>query len=102
MNANPLTFAARFLFLSLVFGLAAANARAYAQETGSSQGDEAPRQTRGALTQSAAQNNPPEQSAIQVENWSQPGWLYVLDPKPGDAAGRTWLGDGQHSHQRES
>ncbi|MGA7629801.1 MAG: hypothetical protein WCB11_03480 [Terriglobales bacterium] len=35
-----------------------------------------------------AQSSAPEDSNIQVENWSQPkpGWLYVLDPKP-DAGG---------------
>jgi len=97
MNANRLTLAACLLFLSLVFGRVAANIPACAQETGPSQGNEAPRQSVDASTQSAPQNNLAEQPAIQVENWSQPqpGWLYVLDPKPGDAAGRIWLIDPQ-------
>jgi hypothetical protein len=97
MNANRPTFLNCLLFLFLVLGLEAANAPACAQESGPNRGNEAPRQTVDAVTQGAAQNNPAEQSAIQVEKWSQPqpGWLYVLDPKPGDAAGRIWLLDPQ-------
>jgi DNA-binding beta-propeller fold protein YncE len=74
-------------------GLAAANA----QESAPGQGNEAPKQAADAVAQGATQNNPAEQPAIQVENWSRPqsGWLYVLDPKPCDAAGRIWLIDSQ-------
>jgi DNA-binding beta-propeller fold protein YncE len=49
----------------------------------------------------SSQHNPPTQtdasrgSNITVENWAKPapGWLYVLDPKPGagEAGGRVWL-----------
>jgi len=95
MNAKRLPCASCLLFLSFVMGLAAASAPARAQETAPSQGNEASRQTTDAVAESGPENKPAEQSAIQVENWSQPqsGWLYVLDPKPGDAAGRIWLID---------
>lgn len=53
--------------------------------------------------QTGAQDNPPTQanasaeSNIEVENWTkpQPGWLYVLDPKPeaGGPGGRIGLVD---------
>jgi hypothetical protein len=43
------------------------------------------------------QTNPSGDSKIEVENWvrPQPGWLYVLDPKPnaGGSGGRVWLVD---------
>lgn len=43
------------------------------------------------------QKSGPERSLIQIENWSSPqhGWLYVLDPEPGDGTlgGRIWLVD---------
>ena len=45
----------------------------------------------------SARVDAPEHWNIQVENWTrpQPGWLYVLDPKPdaGGSAGRVWLLD---------
>jgi hypothetical protein len=51
----------------------------------------------------AGQNSAPKQASvpgdsnIQVENWTkpEPGWLYVLDPKPdaGGPGGRVWLID---------
>jgi len=96
MNANQPTFASCFLFLSFAMGLAVANTPARAQESAPNQGKEVARHT-DAVAQSAAPNSPTEQSAIQVENWSQPkpGWLYVLDPKPGSAEGRVWLIDPQ-------
>jgi DNA-binding beta-propeller fold protein YncE len=41
------------------------------------------------------QNNPSPALNIEVENWTrpQPGWLYVLDPRPDDSrpGGRIWL-----------
>jgi len=44
-----------------------------------------------------AQTDAPKDSKIGVENWAkpQPGWLYVLDPKPDavGAGGRIWLID---------
>ena len=110
MDANRLAFASCLLFFSFVMGPAVANAPARAQESAPGQGSEAPRQAADAVTQGATQNNPAEQPAIQVENWSQPqpGWLSVLDPKAWRCggthlAGRSseWQGDGQHSHQRE-
>ena len=41
------------------------------------------------------QSNASADSNIQVENWTKPkpGWLYVLDPKPGGPGGRVWLVD---------
>jgi hypothetical protein len=42
------------------------------------------------------QADAPPASYIQVEQWTkpQPGWLYVLDPRPGDdTGGRIWLID---------
>lgn len=46
---------------------------------------------------SSAPAIPLEHSNIQVESWAapQPGWLYVLDPKPeaGKPGGRVWLVD---------
>jgi hypothetical protein len=97
MTTNRRTFASCLVFLFLVFGLTPASAPACAQQSGPSRGNEAPRQAADAATQDAAQNDSAEQSAIQVENWSQPqpGWLYVLDPNPGDVAGRIWLLDPQ-------
>jgi hypothetical protein len=45
------------------------------------------------------QTNAPASSNIEIENWTkpQPGWLYVLDPKPGAGwpGGRIWLVDPQ-------
>jgi hypothetical protein len=45
------------------------------------------------------QTNAPPSSNIEIENWTkpQPGWLYVLDPKPGAGwpGGRIWLVDPQ-------
>ena len=45
----------------------------------------------------SAQAPPSSTSNIEVENWAkpQPGWLYVLDPKPdaGGPGGRVWLLD---------
>jgi sugar lactone lactonase YvrE len=44
-----------------------------------------------------AQTNASGDSKIEVENWAkpEPGWLYVLDPKPdaGGPGGRVWLID---------
>jgi hypothetical protein len=44
-----------------------------------------------------AQTNASGDSKIEVENWAkpEPGWLYVLDPKPdaGGPGGRVWLVD---------
>ena len=43
------------------------------------------------------QTNPSGDSKIEVENWvrPEPGWLYVLDPKPdaGGPGGRVWIID---------
>jgi len=48
-------------------------------------------------TGAPAQGNSPAESKIAVENWVKPdpGWLYVLDPKPeaGGPGGRVWLVD---------
>lgn len=45
----------------------------------------------------SAQAEPPEHWNIQIENWTkpQPGWLYILDPKPdtNSSGGRVWLLD---------
>jgi hypothetical protein len=59
----------------------------------------APAQEGAPAAQAAAptQTNASPDSKIQVENWAQPqpGWLYVLDPKPdaGGPGGRVWLLD---------
>lgn len=77
MKTNLLSLVASFLFVSFAFGAVAC----FAQSDGQ---DHAPAQT----TASAPSN-------IQLENWTkpQPGWLYVLDPKPGSGwpGGRIWL-----------
>ncbi len=48
-------------------------------------------------TDAPASTNPPASSNIEVEKWNrpEPGWLYVLDPKPdaGGPGGRVWLID---------
>jgi DNA-binding beta-propeller fold protein YncE len=48
-------------------------------------------------TREPAKSLPSVDSNIEVENWvkPEPGWLYVLDPKPdaGGSAGRIWLID---------
>jgi hypothetical protein len=44
----------------------------------------------------APQAEAPQPMYIQIANWTQPesGWLYVLDPRPGDdTGGRIWLVD---------
>jgi hypothetical protein len=49
----------------------------------------------GGQVSAPAQTDAPKDSKIGVENWAkpQPGWLYVLDPKPDavGAGGRIWL-----------
>ena len=70
---------ARFLVVAFAFSLVPCSAQTSAQDTPS------------------AQTNAPAPSSIEIENWTkpQPGWLYVLDPKPeaGWAGGRIWLVD---------
>jgi DNA-binding beta-propeller fold protein YncE len=46
---------------------------------------------------SSAQIAPQQSQSVEVENWTkpQPGWLYVLDPRPnvGETGGHIWLLD---------
>jgi DNA-binding beta-propeller fold protein YncE len=86
MKANPLLtlWCLLLAFFSIVF--AAHVARAVGQS---------------GKTDAPTQTNPPKQTNasgvlnVQIENWvkPEPGWLYVLDPKPnaGEAGGRIWL-----------
>jgi hypothetical protein len=49
------------------------------------------------VAQISTENGASSDSNIQLENWAkpEPGWLYVLDPKPetGGPGGRIWLVD---------
>lgn len=75
MKANFLMSLSRFLLVLLVALLTIQTAQA---------GDDAPKQAAAA-----------EASHVKVESWikPQPGWLYVLDPKPDSSGsgGRIWL-----------
>jgi DNA-binding beta-propeller fold protein YncE len=83
MRGNLLRSLFCFLAVCSAVGFAARSARADAEAGQMS----APTQNSAAQSVDA-QSSAPEDSNIQVENWSQPkpGWLYVLDPKP-DAGG---------------
>ena len=94
MKANLLT-AGSFLSLSLWFSLALSASASTPQAA--SQTDKS---TASALGTPAAtpniQASSIQASNIQIENWTKPqsGWLYVLDPQPGNGAGgRIWLVD---------
>jgi hypothetical protein len=79
MRANLLTSVACFLFVSFTL-------RSVARPTHAGGQISAPTQTHASA-----------QSKIDIENWTrpQPGWLYVLDPKPeaGGPGGCIWLVD---------
>lgn len=103
MRVNRLPSASCGLFLALAVALPTAPQRASAQNTTPSAGTTSQPSVSAAQeanppdsTQSAAPgNDAPAPNVIQVESWVPPqhGWLYVLDPRPGDAAGRIWLVD---------
>jgi hypothetical protein len=112
MKTNRLTSASCCLFLSFSVGLPLSPVRASAQDAPSnaqqsSHASDATAQNASAQepnaqdpSQAGAQTPAPANDAstpdaIQVETWVQPqqGWLYVLDPRPGDAGGRIWLVD---------
>src|SRR5580704_11176829 len=82
MKANLLWSLSFLLGLSISMCFAARAARA---------------RQRGGQTNPAAQGDVPAGGNIEVENWTkpEPGWLYVLDPKPaaGEPGGRIWLVD---------
>jgi len=82
MKANLLPSLLCLLSVSFVLGFAARPAQAGA-----------PAGQISAPTQTNASGD----SKIEVENWAkpEPGWLYVLDPKPdaGGPGGRVWLVD---------
>jgi hypothetical protein len=73
----------RFCLLSAVLLLSLTGASAFAEQ---------PHQK-----SEPAQAEAPERWNIQIENWTkpQPGWLYILDPKPdtSSSGGRVWLFD---------
>jgi hypothetical protein len=84
MKVNLLT-AGCFLSLSLALSVSSA-----AQATGQADNNTGTPQT------AAPQAEAPQPMYIQIANWTQPesGWLYVLDPRPGDdTGGRIWLVD---------
>jgi hypothetical protein len=80
MKGNLLPSLLSLLLVSLAPGFAARAAR-----------EGAPAGQISAQTQTNASGG----SNIEVENWAkpEPGWLYVLDPKPNDGGpgGRVWL-----------
>lgn len=86
MRTNGLNLVASFLFVPLILSSMAR-----------------PAQTGG-------QNSPPTETTAspqsRIENWTkpQPGWLYVLDPKPeaGGPGGRIWLVDPETGKVRGS
>jgi DNA-binding beta-propeller fold protein YncE len=82
MKANLLWSLSFLLGLSISMCFAARAARA---------------RQRGGQTNPATQGDVPAGGNIEVENWTkpEPGWLYVLDPKPaaGEPGGRIWLVD---------
>jgi hypothetical protein len=86
MKANLLLAFSCLVSLSFALGVAGRVARAGAQ------GGQVNAPTE---TNARPQSNASGGGSIEVENWTkpEPGWLYVLDPKPnaGEAGGRVWL-----------
>jgi DNA-binding beta-propeller fold protein YncE len=82
MKANLLLSLSFLLLVSISMCFAARAARA---------------RQRGGQANPATQSDAPSGGHIEVENWAkpEPGWLYVLDPKPaaGEPGGRVWLVD---------
>lgn len=99
MNANRLIFASCSLLLCFVIvtvfvGTAAAQQSAPSRD----QDNDSAKQLAEPANQAPSQDNRASQPpATKIETWKQPqpGWLYVLDPRPGDAAGRISLIDPQ-------
>jgi len=86
MRANLLLALSFLLFVSFSIGFAARAARARGQRD---------------KTNAPAQTDASEVRNIQVENWAkpEPGWLYVLDPRPdlSEPRGRIWLVDPENA-----
>ncbi|MGD0425438.1 MAG: hypothetical protein ABSC10_01850 [Candidatus Acidiferrales bacterium] len=97
MKASLLLILSFLLVVSSFLGLAAGGARA----GGQSGQTKAPTQT-----DPPTQTNASEVRNIEVESWAkpEPGWLYVLDPKPDltEPEGRVWLVDPENDKEMGS
>jgi hypothetical protein len=97
MKASLLLALSFLLFMSFSIGSAVRAARAGGQ-SGQTKAQE--------QTNAPAQSDAPGGGNIAVENWAkpEPGWLYVLDPKPNadEPGGRVWLVDPENDKEMGS